>query len=62
VVSCRVGRIGNSSITLREEIRTAAGELAATSEAVVVARDRENGGSRPLTPVERAAFERSKRA
>ncbi len=45
VVSCRVDRIGTSSITLREEIRTLAGELAAESEAVLVARDRENGRS-----------------
>ena len=36
-----------------------AGELSAESEAVVVARDRANGGSRPLTDVERAAFERA---
>jgi acyl-CoA thioester hydrolase len=59
VASCRLGRIGNSSITLHEEIRTRAGELSADSEAVVVARDRENGGSRPLTDAERAAFESS---
>jgi acyl-CoA thioester hydrolase len=59
VVSCRLDRIGNSSLTLREEIRNAGGDLAAESEAVVVARDRANGGSRPLTDVERAAFERA---
>ena len=58
VVRCAVARIGNSSITLREEIRTLAGELAAESEAVLVARDRETGRSRPLTEAERAAFER----
>jgi acyl-CoA thioester hydrolase len=56
VVTCAVERIGNSSITLREEIRTAAGELAAEAEAVVVARDRKTGRSRPLTEEERAAF------
>jgi len=59
VVSCRVDRIGTSSLTLREEIRTHTGELAAESEAVLVARDRESGRSRPLTDVERAAFERA---
>jgi acyl-CoA thioester hydrolase len=59
VVSCRVERIGTSSITLREEIRAADGSLAAEAEAVVVARDRENGGSRPLTDAERAAFQRA---
>jgi acyl-CoA thioester hydrolase len=57
VVSCSVERIGNSSVTLREQIRTADGALAAEAEAVVVARDRVNGGSRPLTDVERSAFE-----
>jgi acyl-CoA thioester hydrolase len=58
VVRCAVERIGNSSITLREEIRTIAGELAAEAEAVLVARDPETGRSRPLTEAERDAFER----
>ena len=58
VVSCRLVRIGNSSVTLREQIRTAEGELSAESEAVLVARDREAGRSRPLTDAERAALER----
>jgi acyl-CoA thioester hydrolase len=58
IVGCRVERLGNSSITLREEIRTAAGELAAESEAVLVARDRGTGRPRPLTEAERGAFER----
>jgi acyl-CoA thioester hydrolase len=57
VVSCRLGRIGTSSLTLLEAIRTRDGELSAESEAVIVARDRENGGSRPLTDAERSAFE-----
>ena len=51
-----VERIGNSSITLREEIRTLAGELAAESEAVLVARNRATGRSRPLTEAERDAM------
>jgi acyl-CoA thioester hydrolase len=38
VVSCGLERIGTSSVTLREAIRTAAGELSAESEAVIVAR------------------------
>jgi acyl-CoA thioester hydrolase len=59
VVSCRLGRIGNSSLTLREEIRTREGELAAEAEAVLVSRDRELGRSRPLTEAEREAFERT---
>jgi acyl-CoA thioester hydrolase len=57
VVSCRIDRIGNSSITLHEEVRTRSGELAAESEAVVVSRDRQNGRSRLLSDTERAAFE-----
>jgi acyl-CoA thioester hydrolase len=57
VVSCTLERIGNSSVTLTEEIRTREGELSAESEAVLVARDRELGRSRPLTDAERKAFE-----
>ena len=58
VVRIVVDRIGNSSITLREEIRTVSGELAAEAEAVLVARDVETGRSRALTEAERAGFER----
>jgi acyl-CoA thioester hydrolase len=57
VVSCRLERIGRSSVSLHEEIRTEDGSLAAESEAVVVARDRTTGGSRPLSDSERAALE-----
>lgn len=60
VVSCVLEQIGTSSLTLREQIRTVAGELSAESEAVIVARNRENGGSRPLTGAERSAFERQR--
>jgi acyl-CoA thioester hydrolase len=59
VVSCRLTRIGDSSLTLREEIRTTDGALAAESEAVLVARDQTSGRSRSLTEAERAAFERA---
>ena len=59
VVTCTLERIGNSSITLSEQIRTRDGELSAEAEAVLVARDRELGRSRPLTQVEREAFERA---
>ena len=59
VVSCSLERVGNSSFTLREEVRARDGELSAESEAVLVARDRESGRSRPLTDAERAAFERA---
>ena len=57
VVNCTLQRIGNSSVTLTEEIRTREGELSAEAEAVLVARDRELGRSRPLTEAEREAFE-----
>ncbi len=57
VVTCAVERIGNSSITTREQIRTLDGELAAESEAVLVARDPETGRPRPLREAERKAFE-----
>ena len=60
VVSCRVERVGRSSITLHEEIRTATGELAAEAEAVIVARDRETGRPRPLSESERDALERAR--
>jgi acyl-CoA thioester hydrolase len=59
VVSCTLERIGNSSLTLREQIRTRDDELAAEAEAVLVARDRKLGRSRLLTDAERSAFERS---
>ena len=59
VVSCRLVRIGNSSVTLAEEIRTIDGELSAKAEAVLVARDKKTGSSRPLRPHEREAFERA---
>ncbi len=60
VVTCEVERIGNSSITLREVIRTLDGELAAEAEAVVVARDQATGRSRPLTEAERETFGRGR--
>jgi acyl-CoA thioester hydrolase len=59
IVSCVVERVGRSSITLREEIRTTSGDLAAECETVVVARDSETGRPRPLTDAEREALERS---
>lgn len=58
VVRCRLSRIGTSSVVTREEIVTAEGELAAEAEAVLVARDRTSGRSRPLSAGEHAAFAR----
>jgi acyl-CoA thioester hydrolase len=57
LASCRVDRVGRSSITLHEEVRTTSGELAAEAETVVVARDPGSGRSRALTEAERSALE-----
>jgi acyl-CoA thioester hydrolase len=59
VATCRLHRIGDSSVWTHEEIRTLGGELAAEAKAVLVARDPESGRSRPMTARERAAFERA---
>ena len=40
IVSCRLERVGTSSLTLREEIRKLDGTLSAEAESVLVARDR----------------------
>ena len=53
---CRLERVGASSITTVEEVRTESGELAAEAESVLVAWDRDAGSSRPLTDAERAAL------
>jgi acyl-CoA thioester hydrolase len=55
--SVRFERAGTKSLTVRAELRTPDGRLAAEAEMVVVARDSETGESRPLTDVERDAFE-----
>ena len=57
VVRCSLDRVGTSSIRTREEIFFLDGSLSAEAEVVLVARDIEAAGSRPLTPEERAAFE-----
>jgi acyl-CoA thioester hydrolase len=57
VARCRLERIGTSSVRTREELRKLDGTLSAEAEAVLVARDLAAGGSRPLTPDERAAFD-----
>jgi acyl-CoA thioester hydrolase len=58
VASCRLVRLGRSSIVTHEEIRTLDGVLSADAEAVMVARDAETRRSRQLTPAEREAFGR----
>jgi acyl-CoA thioester hydrolase len=58
VATCRLERIGTSSVRTREEVRIAAtGIVAAEASAVLVARDRNAGTSRPITPTEREALE-----
>jgi acyl-CoA thioester hydrolase len=57
VASCSLARLGTSSVTTREELRTASGELAAEAEAVLVAQDRESRKTRPLSEDERRALE-----
>ena len=54
VAGVEAASLGTSSLTTREEIRTAAGELVAEASAVVVAVDPATGASRPLTDGERA--------
>lgn len=58
VVTCRLVRVGRSSLTLAEQILKLDGTVAADAESVLVARERVEGGrSRVLTDAERAAFE-----
>jgi acyl-CoA thioester hydrolase len=58
LVRVRLGRIGTSSLTLREEVMKLDGTISAEAEAVIVARDRGTGRSRPLTDAERRSFEK----
>lgn len=62
VVSVAVTRVGTASLTLREEIRSREGWLAAEVEAVLVARDQESGKSRPISDDERKALEHARTA
>jgi acyl-CoA thioester hydrolase len=55
-VSCEVATIGRSSARTRETIRSAAGDLAAECEAVIVRFDRESRQAEPWTDAERRAF------
>ena len=57
VAWCEIARVGTSSVTLREGVLAAAGWVAVDAEAVVVAWNRDTGGSRPLTEAERGSFE-----
>ena len=57
VGSVRLERVGTKSVTVHAELRAPDGRLVSEATMVVVARDPETGGSRPLTDDERAAFE-----
>jgi acyl-CoA thioester hydrolase len=57
VASCGLARLGSSSVTTREELRTAGGELAAEAEAVLVAVEQPTRTPRPLSDGERGALE-----
>jgi acyl-CoA thioester hydrolase len=59
IARCRLESIGTSSLRTFEEVVTRTGEVSASAEAVLVARDPETGRSRPLTDAERTALERS---
>ncbi len=54
VGSCRLHRLGDSSVATRIELRAPDGRLAAEVETVIVAWDGERRRSRPLTAEERA--------
>ena len=56
IARCRVERVGNSSVTTREEVLGPDGRLAAEAEVVLVARDPVSGRSRPLSEEERRAL------
>ena len=56
IASCALARLGNSSVTTREELRKPDGELAAEAEAVLVAVDPDSRETRPLSDQERTAL------
>jgi acyl-CoA thioester hydrolase len=55
---CGLVRVGKSSVTTREVVRSPDGQVAAEAEVVLVAVDQVTRGSRPLTDDERARFEK----
>ena len=57
VGSASLVRVGTKSVTARVEMRAPDGRLAAEAEVVIVARDPETRGSKPLSAEERAQFE-----
>ncbi|HZD70464.1 MAG TPA: thioesterase family protein [Actinomycetes bacterium] len=57
VVRCRLQRIGQSSLTTREEVLAPDGRCAAEAEVVIVAWDAASGRARPLSQADRTALE-----
>ena len=60
LVDCSVERIGNSSLTTREQVRSPDDRLLAEAEVVIVAIDGRGGRPRPLSDAERALLERER--
>ena len=58
IATCALERIGTSSVRTREQVVLLTGVVAAEASAVLVARNRSAGTSRPITDAEREAFER----
>jgi acyl-CoA thioester hydrolase len=58
VATCVLERIGTSSVRTREQVMLRSGAVATEASAVLVARDRSTGRSRPISAAEREAFER----
>jgi acyl-CoA thioester hydrolase len=59
VATCRIAKLGRSTIHSRETLTTLDGTVAAEAEAVLVAVDRTTGRARPLSTAEREALERA---
>src|SRR6266540_3170138 len=57
VVRCRLRHLGRSSLTTKEEVLAPDGRCAVEAEVVIVAWDTASGRPRPLTDVERTAFQ-----
>ncbi len=53
-VEFSVARVGTSSLTLTETMRTTGGRVVSTGRSVIVMRDPASGSSRPLTDDERS--------